>query len=90
MHLVVGGDVCRPLALEPCDGFVRRELQVHVHLGLHRGERPVARVDAVQDRGNLVGVLVPAGLASASFGLVAGLGGGPSLRRSGCAPAAAG
>ena len=48
--LVVAGDACRPVALEPCDYLVCPELQVDVHLCLHRRARPVAWVDAVIQR----------------------------------------
>src|SRR6266496_537684 len=47
VHLVVGDDVGVPVPLEPRDGLLCRELEVHAHLCLHRGERPVARVNAV-------------------------------------------
>ena len=45
MHLVVRGDVGVPVAVQPGDCLVRRQLQVHVLVGL----MPV-QVDGFKDR----------------------------------------
>ena len=50
-----------------------------MHLGLHRRELPVARVDAVQHLRDVVGVLDPTGLGVGELGAVAGLGSGDHI-----------
>ena len=69
MDLVVGGDVCAPVALEPRDRLLRRQFEVLVHLRLHRRQLPVLGIDAVQDRRDVVGVGQPACLRVGELGL---------------------
>jgi hypothetical protein len=53
--------------------FLRRQLEVPLHLLLQRCERPVPRVDAVEDRRDVLRVRLPASLLLGELRLIAGL-----------------
>ena len=65
--------------LETRHDLVRRKAEVLVQHRLHGTELPEARVGAVEERGNLIGVGRPPRLLACNPGLVPLLGGGDEI-----------
>jgi hypothetical protein len=73
LHLVRSSDVRLPAALQTGDGLLGGEGEVGAHHAPDGRQRPVLRVRGGEERGDAVGVPVPAGLSAVQRGRVARL-----------------